>query len=648
MKLMDTKTWQGLKFLGNLQANANLNACAYVLSESNEKEDKYHHDIWIYQKNRHFQLTNNHKASNYTWLDHKHLVFSVAKDEGKGTDVFKISIMGGEATLLFTTPLMIQQLKVLNDQQFLIIAGAHDHFLDIHKATPEELEKFGAQMKENDYYQEINQLPFYFNGGSFISNQFKRLYVYDVQASQLKPISNEKMDVQSIELHPNLEKALVLLKMRGDVITFENDMYELNLKNFKLKKLTQSNQMIGYATYLKDGIFGFVKELDGPYGMNQNSTLGKFNRKAKQFETIIDPIYSIGNSINSDIRLLGSPLIQVFHDVLYFTLNVRDHSRLMKFDGKHMEMVLDFEGSLDGYTFLGDKLITLGLQNQEPQALYHHKKKLTKHNDFIKDYDIITPLAIDYEVDNRPLRGWVMLPPKFSSKKKYPAILNIHGGPKTIYGEVFINEMQVWAQNGYVVMYTNPSGSDGQDNAFSDVRGKYGTIDYDDLMGFFEHVLETYPNIDPDKCGVTGGSYGGFMTNWIIGHTQRFACAITQRSISNWTSFYGVSDIGHYFTTDQQQATLQKAEDIDKLWWHSPIKYLPNMKTPTLIIHSLKDYRCPVDQGYQLFSGLKEKKVDTKMILFNHENHDLSRTGKVKARQKRLDEMLGWFDHYLK
>ena len=129
-------------------------------------------------------------------------------------------------------------------------------------------------------------------------------------------------------------------------------------------------------------------------------------------------------------------------------------------------------------------------------------------------------------------------------RKKYPAILDIHGGPKTVYGKVFYHEMQVWASKGYFVFFCNIHGSDGRGNEFMDIRGKYGTIDYDELMQFTDKVLETYPQIDASKVGVTGGSYGGFMTNWIIGHTDRFACAASQRSIANWISFSQTSDIG--------------------------------------------------------------------------------------------------------
>lgn len=134
-----------------------------------------------------------------------------------------------------------------------------------------------------------------------------------------------------------------------------------------------------------------------------------------------------------------------------------------------------------------------------------------------------------YELD-----GWILKPADFDEKRTYPAILDIHGGPKTAYGEVFFHEMQFWAGQGYVVFFCNPTGSDGRGDRFADLRGRYGQIDYEDLMAFTDAVLDRVPQIDTRRLGVTGGSYGGYMTNWIIGHTDRFAAAASQRSIANW------------------------------------------------------------------------------------------------------------------
>ena len=203
--------------------------------------------------------------------------------------------------------------------------------------------------------------------------------------------------------------------------------------------------------------------------------------------------------------------------------------------------------------------------------------------------------------------------------------------------------MQYWASRGYFVIFCNPTGSDGR-GAFMDIRGKYGTVDFDDLMAFCDAALAKYPEMDADNLFETGGSYGGFMTNWIIGHTDRFRACASQRSISNWTSFYGVSDIGPDFSEDQCGSTIWP--DVEKFWWHSPMKYADKVKTPTLFLHSLEDYRCPVDQGYQMYSALIAHGVESRLVLFRGENHELSRSGNPKHRIRRLNEITGWFEQH--
>lgn len=199
---------------------------------------------------------------------------------------------------------------------------------------------------------------------------------------------------------------------------------------------------------------------------------------------------------------------------------------------------------------------------------------------------------------------------------------------------------------GYFVFFCNPRGSEGKGNAFADIRGIYGTIDYEDIMKFTDIVLEKYTNIDKDRVGVTGGSYGGFMVNWIIGHTDRFKCAASQRSISNWIDDFGTTDIGYYFNPDELGGDV--CSGFDKLWEQSPLKYANNAKTHTLFIHSEEDYRCYQSQAFQMFTALKYYGIESRICLFKGENHELSRSGKPKHRLRRLKEITDWFEKYLK
>ena len=275
------------------------------------------------------------------------------------------------------------------------------------------------------------------------------------------------------------------------------------------------------------------------------------------------------------------------------------------------------------------------------------EKKLTSFNDEILSESNVCPIEeFTFYYKDVELDGYVMKPADFDPNKTYPGILTVHGGPRTTFGPTFFHESQMFANMGYFVFFTNPRGSDGRGNAFTDIFGKYGTIDYDDLMKFTDVVLEKYPAIDRDRVGVTGGSYGGFMTNWIVGHTDRFACAATQRSISNWISFYGTSDIGMFFTEDQIHGNI--FDSVEKLWEHSPLKYVKNVVTPTLFIHSDEDFRCPMEQATQFYTAMVDRGVEARFVMFHGENHELSRSGKPKHRVRRLEEITNWMELYLK
>lgn len=164
-------------------------------------------------------------------------------------------------------------------------------------------------------------------------------------------------------------------------------------------------------------------------------------------------------------------------------------------------------------------------------------------------------------------------------------------------------------------------------------------------MKFTDAVLAAYPDIDQTRLGITGGSYGGFMTNWVIGHTDRFKAAASQRSISNWLSFEHMSDIAPEFCVDQVGAS--EDDNPEKVWLHSPLKYVKNVKTPTLFLNSDEDYRCPVEEGMQMFHALMSHGVESRMVVFHGENHELSRSGRPKNRLSRLNEIQKWFDGHL-
>lgn len=273
--------------------------------------------------------------------------------------------------------------------------------------------------------------------------------------------------------------------------------------------------------------------------------------------------------------------------------------------------------------------------------------QLTEHNhDYTTETKLVKPEAIEFQsFDDTTVHGWFMKPAEYEAGKEYPMITNIHGGPHALYANTFFHEMQLLAAKGYAVLFINPRGSHSYSQEFVDaVRGDYGNGDYKDIMSAVDYITEKYGWIDTGNLGVTGGSYGGFMTNWIVGHTNRFKAAVTQRSISNWISFRGVSDIGYYFTDWQILAGL---DDLDKLWHHSPLKYAGNVETPLLILHGEEDIRCPIEQAEQLFIELKSRGKETEFVRFPESSHELSRSGKPSLKMQRLNHIVRWFEQYL-
>jgi dipeptidyl aminopeptidase/acylaminoacyl peptidase len=278
------------------------------------------------------------------------------------------------------------------------------------------------------------------------------------------------------------------------------------------------------------------------------------------------------------------------------------------------------------------------------------EKRLTDINeDFLSGVTLSEPESFtipSHNDDGWDVHGWIMKPPFAEPGTKYPMVLQIHGGPHGMYGNAFFHEFQTLAAAGYVVVYCNPRGSQGYGEEFcSCTRGQWGESDMPDVMAVVDYAIEQ-GYVDQNRMGVTGGSYGGYLTNWIIAHTDRFAAAITDRCVSNFYSMYGTSDIGYSFL-EYEVGGKAPWEDRETYIKYSPITYVENMVTPLLIVHSEQDYRCPIEQAEQMFISLKKLGRTVEFIRFPNENHELSRTGQPKHRIQRIDFNMDWWDRYL-
>jgi dipeptidyl aminopeptidase/acylaminoacyl peptidase len=275
------------------------------------------------------------------------------------------------------------------------------------------------------------------------------------------------------------------------------------------------------------------------------------------------------------------------------------------------------------------------------------ERQLTDFNRALKEeVEFVRPERFRFTRAGLEIDGWVMKPAGYQPGRRYPTLLNIHGGPAAQYGHNFFDEFQVQAGAGYAVVFFNPRGSQGYGESFTRaVRGDWGGGDFLDLMHGLDLALARYDFLDPERLGVLGGSYGGFMTSWTVGHTDRFKAACSERAVNNTYTLFGTSDIGSFFSETQAGVTPWDHRD----WYieHSPLTYAPNIHTPLLILHSEQDLRCPIEQAEELFVVLKKLRRTVKFVRFPDENHELSRSGRPRHRRQRFEIILDWFATYL-
>lgn len=656
MEQLKIESFLDYRFLSNLDFNKK-GIAAFTVAKSNLNKNSYDNNIYIIDENEKVKkLTSLSKEKNLLWLDDNKILFisdrdekiKALKEEGeKWTSFYSIDIRGGEAEKLFDLELDVTSIKKIDEDNFILTAIFDNNDLNLNGKVGEEREIIKNQLKENKDYEILDEIPFWGNGKGFTNKKRNRLYIYNFKTKNLKAISDELTEVESYNIKDN--KILFIAERFSDKLQQTNALYEYDIKNDKLETIIEDGLYnFSYANYFDNKIIVLCSDMKS-YGINENQDIYLIeNKKIKEFKKIDA---CIGSSVGSDARLGSGKAIKVVDDKLYFITTINDYSCLKALDKNgNIEILSDTDGSVDMFDVLSDKIYFIGFKNNKLQEIYklENSKNIQLSNfneEILEKYTIQKPEKIEFITNGDTTEGYVIKPVNYQDGKIYPAILDIHGGPKTVYGNIFYHEMQVWANMGYFVFFCNPHGSEGKGNEFADIRGKYGTIDYEDIMNFTDLVLERYP-IDKNKVGVTGGSYGGFMTNWIIGHTDRFVCAASQRSIANWISKFGTTDIGYYFNADQNQSTPWI--EHDKLWWHSPLKYADKVKTPTLFIHSEQDYRCWIAEGIQMFTSLKYHGVDSRLCMFREENHELSRSGKPKHRIKRLKEMTDWFEKYCK
>lgn len=638
-KKIDIKDFMNYQYPTNLALSPDGKYAVFSVVTVNETDNCYDSCLWLYdtksQKTR--PLTSGKRERNFTWLDSRTILFTGSREKeyqekiksGESwTCLYKLDICGGEAQFAAALPHKVSKVKY---QDGILYFLAHESYYE----------------KEADY-EVFDEIPFWNNGVGITNKVRDRLFRYDLGTGEEKVLSPEYGQVEGFWV----ENKTVFFTCN----TFTDKKMPTSALYEYLPDRDEVAELLGQGIYSvtyacrRDGRVDFMGSDMKRFGYNENPDLYTLANGTPKLLARYD--YSTRAAVSSDCRMPGGETQRTVDGKIYVTSIVGVDTVLQRFDlDGSCETVIGTAGNVEMFDICGDKIYFIGMRNQGLLEIYcqENKKetKLTGFGDSILAERNVSPVEhIRYTYKGTELDGFIIRPADYDPGKKYPGILTIHGGPKGTYGPLYDHEFQVYAAEGYFVFYTNPIGSDGRGNEFADIVAKQGSIDYEELMYFTDKVLEHYPALDGERLGVMGISYGGFMTNWIIGHTDRFKAAIPQCSIANWITKTNTTDIGYSFNTTQLGGDVW--ENYDKMWELSPLKYADRIKTPALIVHCDEDYRCHLAEGIQMFSALKYHGVPAKLFVIHGESHGVSRIGKPRKRVRRLNEIIDWLNRYLK
>lgn len=642
MKRIEIDTFLKFQFLSSPQFSPDGTKIAFTVSVPDLGSNGYLADLYLYdlETKSVSRITAGGDAKTWAWTPDNTLLFSAARTEAEKRDkengithLYKISPSGGEAVCRASVPAVITGIHLLPDGRYLLTIR-HDNYKDTRKKS----------------YEVFDELPFWGNGQGYTNAKRNRYAVYDLKSGDLTYVDDEWTNCSQYSVFGNL----LLYKAypwKQSVMGIRPGVYLYDLATGEKVTLIVPDSIRTGVVSLLDEKTAIIAATDDSYkDTTKYCDFYRMNLADGSMELIHPYESSIGiSSVGSDSRFGSGQTFKAVNGEFYYVSTVGDFSHLYKIsrDGTVSDPLTE-GSSCDSFDLANGHIASMEFCGMQIAELFVDGVQVTHMNDWLtEEYDVRTPEAFTFTAsDGYEIHGWVLKPAGYEEEKSYPGILNIHGGPRTVYSDVYYHEMQMWANRGYFVFFCNPRGSDGRGTDFGNINGLYGTVDYQNLMDFTDEVLKRYPMIDASRLGVAGGSYGGFMTNWIIGHTDRFHAAASQRSISNWVSFEHNSDIGHTFILNNQGGNTRT--NVELLWKQSPLQFAPNCKTPTLFIHSDEDYRCYMAEGIAMFSAIKRNGCPAKLCLFHGENHELSRSGKPENRIDRMREIIEWMDTYLR
>lgn len=432
-------------------------------------------------------------------------------------------------------------------------------------------------------------------------------------------------------------------------------IYLFDIEKQSVDKLFDETYRVGAIQSMNKECIYFMGVNLKKQSRNDNQQIFKINIRTGDVNAFGD-FSDLSNEnfcVVTDSIFAQSTPVQRHGEFFYFKQVSRDREILCRIslDGKR-ETLVDELNIISSFSVTDKGIFLTGMKDLQLCEVYFKDEKglhqISHQNKWQTELKLSEAEKLTIETEGSEIDGYVYPPLEVEEGIIYPAVLLIHGGPKMLYSHVFAHDVQLLCANGYYVFNANPMGSDGRGDNFANVRGQFGSLPYKQLMAFTDGVLKKYPQIDKENLGVSGGSYGGYMTNYIITKTQRFKAAVSERGISNLTTAFTSSEIGPKFVFEYMGNKETPWSDPSSYKEESPISSVGNVSTPTLFNHGKNDFTCHYTESLNMYSALNYLGVETKFCLYEDEGHGLVVRGKPLSKMRRYKEFLSWFDKYLK